>query len=483
MKNANFFANINIFPYLCTQICTNMHFISCILLSISILMDSPLTKEANISILIKDLDSQAVIDEYRSQNVVPPASVMKVMTTAAMLEVYGPDFQFTTTLEYTGTIENGVLDGDLIVRGGCDPSLGDLKKGQRFYSQWIQAIRKAGIKTIHGDIIADMSLLDAEAQNPGWLMEDAGNYYAPGVFALNYMSNTLNVVLTSGPIGSVAKVIRTEPLYEGLNIINHVRCTEITYDGAFVYGLPYSNERYITGSVPSNQGQFGVKSDIPNPGLLLVRHLKQRLNEVGIEVTGEADYRAESFANRGRVLIYEHQSEPLKNLIAHTNINSDNLYAEAMFRYMGLAYGKPGTIHNSTEVLRSFWHRHKVDLSGAIIKDGCGLAPQDAVSAEMFVQVLEYMSKSKHYDDWLNSLPICGKTGTVSGLFRGTSLEGRVWAKSGTIAGTKNYAGYMFLPDGRRWVFAILVNSANGKTRNIQRVIQNYLLDVYKANR
>lgn len=454
-----------------------------IILTISLLTGSSVTKEANISVQIKDLDSQTVIEEYRAQNVVPPASVMKTLTTAAMLEIYGPDFTFTTTLEHTGEVRDNVLYGDLIVRGGCDPSLGNLKEGQRFFSKWIQAIRSAGIKKIEGDLIADMSLLDAEAQNPGWLMEDAGNYYAPGVFSLNYMSNTMNVVLRSGPIGSVAEVIRTEPRYEDLRIINHVRCTEITYDGAFVYGLPYSNERYITGSVPSNQGQFGVKSDIPNPGLLLMRHLKTRLEEVGIEVTGEATYRAEKFNIGSRTLIYEHQSDPVKDLIAHTNIYSDNLYAEAMFRYMGLAYGHPGTIHNSCEVLRAFWQRRKIDLSGAIIKDGCGLAPQDAISAQMFVQLLEYMSKSNHYEDWLNSLPICGKTGTVSGLFRGTSLEGRVWAKSGTIAGTKNYAGYIFLPDGRRWAFAVLVNSADGKARNIQRVIQNYILDVYNSNR
>ena len=474
---------MQIFPYLCTLIYKNMLSFCSVILSISLLTGNSVTKEANISVQIKDLDSHKIIEEHRPQNVVPPASVMKTLTTAAMLELYGPDFQFTTTLEYTGKIEDEVLHGDLIVRGGCDPSLGDLKKGQRFYNQWIQAVRKAGIKKIDGNIIADMSLLDAEAQNPGWLMEDAANYYAPGVFSLNYMSNTLNIVLKSGPVGSVADVIRTEPLYEDLRVINHVRCTEITYDGAYVYGLPYSNERYISGSVPSNQGQFGVKSDIPNPGLLLVKHFKSRLEGCGIEVSGEATYRPESFSKNGRTLLYEHYSEPLRDLIAHTNIYSDNLYAEAMFRYMGLAYGMPGTVHNSCEFLRAYWQRKKVDLRSAIIKDGCGLAPQDAISAEMFVQLLEYMSKSKYYDDWLHSLPICGKTGTVSGLFRGTALEGRVWAKSGTIAGTKNYAGYIFLPDGRKWAFAILVNSANGKARNIQRVIQDYLLDVYKTHR
>lgn len=460
-----------------------MHIFGSILIAISLLTANHMTEQANISVYIEDAASKTVIEEYRAQNVVPPASVMKVLTTAAMLETYGPSFRFTTTMEHTGTISDGVLHGNLIIRGGGDPSLGDLKKGQQFHYQWIKALRKAGIKKIDGDIIADMSLFDAEAQNPSWLMEDAGNYYAPGVFALNYMSNTMNIVLKSGEIGSVADVIRTEPRVENLRVINHVRCTDITYDGAFVYGLPYSYERYLSGSVPSKQGQFGVKSDIPNPGLLLVEHLKSRLEDAGIDVTGEATYVAENARLGGRTVLYEHQSDSLGALIAHTNIYSDNLYAEAMFRYLGLRYGTPGTIHNSCEVLRSFWQQKKINLNGAIIKDGCGLAPQDAISAKTLVQVLNYMSKSKYYDVWLQSLPICGKTGTVSSLFYGTALEGRVYAKSGTIAGTKNFAGYMFLPDGRKWTFAVLVNSANGKARNMQRVIQTYLLDVYQANK
>ncbi|MCQ2325213.1 MAG: D-alanyl-D-alanine carboxypeptidase, partial [Paludibacteraceae bacterium] len=172
-----------------------MSLISSILLAISILTENQMTDQANISVYIEDAAQQTVVEEYRAENVVPPASVMKLLTTAAMLELYGPSFRFTTFLEHTGSISDGVLHGDLIIRGEGDPSLGDLKKGQQFLYQWIRVLSKAGIKQIDGDIIADMSLFDAEAQNPSWLMEDAGNYYAPGVFAVNYMSNTLNIVL------------------------------------------------------------------------------------------------------------------------------------------------------------------------------------------------------------------------------------------------------------------------------------------------
>ena len=245
-----------------------------------------------MSVLVQNLNTGEVIDEYRSDKVVPPASVMKLLTTAAALEMMGPGYRFPTVLEYTGTIENGVLHGDLYVRGGCDPSLG-WKGRNAFLNQWVKAVKAAGIQRIHGAVIADMTMLDGEAQNPNWLCEDAGNYYAPGIFALNYYGNTMNIVLESGAPGTVARVLKTEPAVSDIRFINHIRCDKITYDGAFVSGLPYSCERYLTGAVPSNLGTFGVKGDLPNPGLLLARHFTAKLREAGVEVYREAVYRAD----------------------------------------------------------------------------------------------------------------------------------------------------------------------------------------------
>ena len=436
-----------------------------------------------MSVLVQNLNTGEVIDSYRPDHVVPPASVMKLLTTGAALETMGPGFRFPTILEYTGAIENGVLHGDLYIKGSCDPSLG-WKGRTAFLDKWLKAIREAGIQKIDGAVIADMTMLDAEAQNPNWLCEDAGNYYAPGIFALNYYGNTMNIVLQSGEPGSVAKVLKTEPAVEDIYFINHIRCDKITYDGAFVSGLPYSRERYLTGAVPSNLGTFGVKGDLPNPGLLLARHLTNRLREAGITVKRDATYIADyNPLTPPRTVIYTHYSEPLSEIIKETNVNSNNLYAEALFRYLGTRYTLPGTIHNSQDLLRDYWRRRGVTIQNAIIKDGCGLAPQDAVSAKTFVQLLTIMSRSENKEAWLASLPISGQSGTLKSLCPQTELEGRIHAKSGTIAGTKNFAGYIDMPNGDTWVFAILINSAPGKAKNVQHVIQQYLLDVYRANK
>ena len=436
-----------------------------------------------MSVLIQNITTGEEIESYRPDHVVPPASVMKLLTTGAALEILGPGFRFPTILEYTGSIQNGVLHGDLYIHGGCDPSLGDQGK-TAFLTQWVKAVREAGIRSIDGAIIADMTMLDGEAQNPNWLCEDAGNYYAPGIFALNYYGNTMNIVLKSGEPGSVATVLGTEPKVEDIQFINRIRCDRIQYDGAFVSGLPYSKERYLTGAVPSNLGTFGVKGDLPNPGLLLARHFTARLREAGIEVKREALYEPDyKGLTPPRKELYTHYSEPLSELLKETNMNSNNLYAEAMFRYLGTRYTLPGTIHNSQDLLKDYWRRRGVNIQNAIVKDGCGLAPQDAVSAKAFVQLLTIMYRSNNADAWMASLPVSGQSGTLKSLCPKTELEGRIHAKSGTIAGTKNFAGYIEAPNGDIWAFAILINSAPGKARNIQTVIQQYLLDVYRAHR
>lgn len=455
-----------------------MHLLSAILLSVNFLTSHPITGQANMSVLVQNMSTGEVIDSYRADKVVPPASVMKLLTAGCALEILGPGYRFPTIIEYSGTIEKGVLQGDLYIRGGCDPSLG-WKGNTAFLDKWVRAVKAAGIQRINGAVVADMTMLDGEAQNPGWLCEDAGNYYAPGIFALNYYGNTMNIVLKSGEPGSIASVVKTEPVVEDVYFINHVRCDKINHDGAFVSGLPYSRERYLTGVVPSNLGTFGVKGDLPNPGLLLARHLTNRLREAGVPVKRDATYIADyNPLTPARTELYTHYSAPLSEIIQETNVNSNNLYAEALFRYLGTRYTLPGSIHNSQDLLRDFWRRRGVTIQNAIIKDGCGLAPQDAVSAKTFVQLLTIMARSKNKEAWFASLPVSGQTGTLKTLCPKTALEGRIHAKSGTIAGTKNFAGYIDMPNGDTWVFAILINSAPGKAKNIQTVIQQYLLDV-----
>ncbi len=450
--------------------------------SVNIFLKDKHTRYANIGVYIKDLRSGEEIDAYRKSNAITPASVMKVLTTATALEIMGEDSCLQTVLEYTGKIHDGILKGSLYIHGYGDPTLGGSKQGQTFFQHWIKAVRDAGIHTIEGDIIADMSYFDGDALNPAWLWEDAGNYYAPGIYALAYMDNTMNVILRSDALGSIAKVLYTVPNVPGIEFENHIRCTQIQSDGAYIHGMPYNFKRYLVGVIPSNHGQFGVKGDLPNPGLLLAQHFTNRLRQAGIQVNGKATYLSERDL-LPRTKLYIHQSMPLSDIVFQTNQHSINLYAEMLYRLLGARLNTPCNLRNAEKMVRNYWRNRGVNLMGATIKDGCGLAPQSAISPESLVDILTYMQASSNRDAFYESLPVSGRSGTLRSLLVGTELEGRVHAKSGTIAGTKNYAGYIELPDGGRWVFAVMVSSAIGKSTEIKTVIERYLLDVYRRNR
>ncbi len=445
-------------------------------------VEHPYIQNANVSLQIYNLQTGEILAEHRPKNVIPPASTMKLITSASAMELLGPDFRFSTFIETDGTIQDGVLQGNIYVRGTGDPSLGSQRVGDRnFLYKWARALRQHGIRQINGKVIADVSYFDGDAVNPQWIWEDIGNYYAPGIFALSYLDNTMNVQLRSAAIGSVAEVIKTLPHVPGIEFENHIRCTEITYDGAFVHGVPYSNKRYLVGSVPSNRGVFGVRGDLPNPGLLLAQHFTDVLRESNITIALEADYITESQYPK-RTLLYEHHSEPLLELLKEVNQESNNLYAEQIFRYLGHKLGLPCTINNSILIEKQCWQNRGINLQQTFIMDGCGLAPQDAVSAATFVQILSYMYKSQNYEAFLQTLPVAGENGTLRGFCRETPLQGNVQAKSGTTSRIKSYAGYFTLPNGDKAAFAVLVNNANAKSRVVQRMIAQLLQDVYRAN-
>ena len=287
-----------------------------------------------MGVLICDYHSGDTIDSYRASSVIPPASTMKLLTTATAVEMWGGDYRIETPITYDGYIQDGVLHGNLYIEGRGDPTFGSRYVGsQNFMYRWARDLRQAGIKRITGDVVGDASYFDGDALNPSWLWEDAGNYYAPGIFALSYLDNTMNIVLQSGPVGSIATVLNTTPQVPEVEFENHIRCTHISYDGAFVHGVPYSNRRYLVGSVPSNRQTFGVKGDLPNPPLILARDLVKVLNASGIAVLGKASYLSEKPMNSApRTLLFSYQSEPLAEIIRHTNHESDNLYAEMLFR-------------------------------------------------------------------------------------------------------------------------------------------------------
>ena len=440
--------------------------------------NNPVLENANISLMVKELESNKVLYQFRSNNVTIPASTLKLVTTATALEMLGPSFCFQTKLEIDGTLNaDGTLHGNLYILGGGDPTLGSEYIGdQNFLPTWVEIVKKAGIKKINGQIIADGSLYDEEGVNPKWTWEDIGNYYAAGSYGISYLDNTYKLVLKSGFIGTVPEIIRSEPEIASLTFDNHLISSTIAFDSAYFYGAPRSNFRSIRGEIPANRIEFVIKGDIPNPGLLLAEHFQYKLAEAGINVS---QLPSDILKNgTKRKLIFVNNSPQLKDIIAQTNIHSINGFAEEIFRYLALNSNPVATSKGAITEVRSFWKSKNLPINQLFMYDGCGLSPVDAVSANFLVELLSYMgTKSANKEEFYKSLPVSGVDGTLKNFLSNTPLKGKVHAKSGTISGVKSYAGYIER-NKKRYVFAILVNHANGSAKEVTKKIEDFLLKV-----
>jgi D-alanyl-D-alanine carboxypeptidase/D-alanyl-D-alanine-endopeptidase (penicillin-binding protein 4) len=442
---------------------------------LDILIKNSLLENANISLLVKDLNTNQTLYQYCPKNSLTPASTMKLVTTATALEMLGPDFCFKTTLAIDGKItKDSILQGNLYIHGSGDPTIGSEKTGDAYFlTKWVQAVKAAGINKINGQIIADASAFDDEGVNPHWTWEDIGNYYAAGAYGIAYKDNTCRVVLHSGNEDTTPEILRTMPEIKGLTFENYLKSTKINYDSAYFYGAPHSNLRIIRGEIPANKTEFIVKCDIPNPGLLLAEHFQLKLIQSGVSVSQKPTDIVPYFYNSK--VIYTHLSPTLSQIITETNIHSNNLYAEQVFRYLGFS-GK-STSNQAIKNIRSFWKLKGLPVEELFQLDGCGLSPSDAVSAEFLVDLLIFMNKSPNKDVFFNSLPVAGESGTLSNFLKNTDLKGKVHAKSGTITRVKSFAGYLDA-NNKKIVFALLINNANGGSKEVTRKIEEFLLQL-----
>lgn len=436
-------------------------------------------KRANLSLMVKDLSSDKIIVQHRANKNTIPASTTKIVTTATALEVLGPDFTFETKLQYDGLLNNGVLNGNIYILGGGDPTLGSAYIGDSlFLEKWIEAIKATGIKKIIGAVVADASLYNNEGIAPKWSWEDMGNYYAAGVYGISIYDNTCRVYFKSGAIGSTPTIVRTQPVIPGLNFNLFLKAANTNDDNAYFYGAPFSNERSVYGTIPANKNEFVSKADIPNPPLYAAQVLTQKLKESGIEISLQASNVITSM--KMRTTIHTLKSPSLREIISIINHKSNNHYSEQLFRYLSLQQSKVANTNDAIQFVNDFWKKQDIDNNGLIMFDGCGLSPNNAISAEFLVNILSYeQQKGKYKDDFIASLPVAGESGTIKNLLKGTKLAGKVKAKSGSIHGVQCFAGYIEW-NNKTYAFAVLVNNYTGTRSNTVKEIEKLLLSVTK---
>ncbi|MCX6327442.1 MAG: D-alanyl-D-alanine carboxypeptidase/D-alanyl-D-alanine-endopeptidase [Bacteroidia bacterium] len=443
---------------------------------------------ASVSLCVADAENGEVVMEHNSGKSLIPASVMKLITSAAALELLGPQYTFKTIIGYTGSLNkhSGRLTGNIVIQGGGDPALGSKYFSdhyQDFLSSWVTEIKKLGIKKIAGRVITDDSYYDFLPVPAKWLWEDAGNYYGAGVYGLSVFDNTYEIHLKRSP-DSTCLVINEFVPYECRFEFSNWLIASGTSDKGYVFAAPYSNNGWLAGTIPVSSEDFILKASISDPPLLIAKMIDERLEAEGISVSKDpATIRLEQKSlAEGVIPISETTSPPLADIIQVLNHESVNLYAEHLIKELGKKYKNTGSTAAGVEVVKDFLSSAGVKTDGMFIEDGSGLSPLNAINTRELVNLLIYMkSRGKYFPDYYSSLPYAGQEGTLKNYFIDPVFDARLKAKSGSMTRVQNYAGYISTVSGKKMIFSININNYTGPSQNvisgIEKIIKEIILN------
>ena len=456
-------------------------------LAVQSFLRDPQLKNASFGFYVIDLKTGKAVATYDPDRSLVPASTQKLVTTATALDMLGPNYRAKTLLEYDGYIDSMcVLQGNVYLKGGGDPALAGStfkKRYEHLLLEWADAIQQLGVDSIAGAVIGDASIFDHDMIPATWIWGDMGNYYGAGPCGLTWRDNKVVHSFSSGPEkGDLTHVDCTFPYIPGYQVQNSVKAANNKRDLAFFYGAPYSDFRYVEGTIPANKEEFMVTGSMPDPALLAAWELEGKLWELGIPVGGKATtvrhlQMAGTYEKVERTEVDKIYSPALSSLVKQTNLYSVNLYAEHILNFVALKrYGR-GSTTSGTNAVVDFWTKKGMDVEGFHPNDGSGLSRFNAVTARQLVFVLQYMkTKSKQYKTFYASLPVAGKSGTLKSIGRNTAASGRVHAKSGTMSRIKSYAGYVSTVNDKELAFAMVLNNCNCSGSEVKKKLEKLMV-------
>jgi D-alanyl-D-alanine carboxypeptidase/D-alanyl-D-alanine-endopeptidase (penicillin-binding protein 4) len=386
-----------------------------------------------------------------------PASVMKLITAAVALQELPPGTRFRTRLLSDGRIEGNRLMGDLVLKGGGDPS---------FVSEtlWVlvSEFSRTGIREIQGDIVVDDSFFDSVRIDPGRDVDRVDLPYDAPVGAMSFNWNSVAIFIRPGErVGEPARVM-TDPASDYMLVRGEIKTVPGRVgadrirlnrhdDPAF-----FGNILDVGGSYGQQSGEFVTYRNITRPDLWSGANLALYLRYLGIRVTGKV--RAGLASDRARLLA-QAEGRPVEQIVVDMNKVSSNYIAEMLTKSISAHRDAPGTMQGGLAVMRDYLDLLDVKSQEYALNSPSGLSRSSRLSANALVSVLQDMGNNFQFEtEFMASLPIAGVDGTLRKRMRKSAARGWVRAKTGYIDGAITLAGYAGREDGGRVSFAFLYN-------------------------
>lgn len=436
---------------------------------LSTIFNAPVMARGVWGVDIRSVDSGQILFRHNADRLMMPASNMKILTLAAAAQALGWDHRFITSLETAAPIENGVVRGDVTVRGNGDPTIGARdNRAVVVFEQWARALREAGITTIEGRVIGDDQAFDDDGVGPGWSWDYLEAGYAAPIGALQYNENTAELTIAPGAATGDPAIVVLAP-GTGLSVLN--RSTTIAAAEGGRRGSINVRRRIdrpeieITGTVVSGAAPARRTVAVLNPTLYFARAVKDALASRGIEVCGDAvdgdDIAAElvTSASAERRVLARTESPTLREIATVLMKVSQNQYAETLLKAIATKNGGIGTTDAGRAAAVETFSSWNIPRDAYVMSDGSGLSRYNYVAPSMVTSVLQRMhSDPVHREPFLTTLPIAGKDGTISTRMRKTRAAENAIAKTGSIANVRSLSGFVKTRDGETLVFSIIAN-------------------------
>lgn len=434
------------------------------------------TPNAHWAISVRD-DKGHEIASFNSEKLMVPASNMKLVTSAAILEELGPNFKYVTNIYGTGKLIGRTWVGDLHIAASGDPSInGDFYDDDDLYvfKRYAEQLREAGIDSIKGNVFGNTSVFDGQHLPPDWDWYDLPFYYAAEVGPLSFNSNTVFLeVDTNGKPGTMPGITWFPFNTDYVTFINNQRITAkgTSYRESY-RRMPGSNVITLGSRLP--QGYVETEAlTVSNPTMYFLDTFVKFLSYegFGMDVRIHEDPFPREWNSSEYKLLASHESRPLAELLQKVNKDSDNLYAEMMLKTLAhQRKGGAGSIRTGEIAANERFSIMKLDTNFVSFRDGSGLASTNLVSTGFLSGLLHAMTQSPNFAHYDSSMTIAGVDGTFRNRLRGTPLEGNLRGKSGTISRTRAFSGYVKTKSGKLVSFSMIANNFRVPARDIDRV-------------
>ncbi len=421
-------------------------------------------KNARVSVMVRSLEDGAIVFSRDPDELLNPASNVKLFTAATAISRLGPEYRFETEFLVDQEFKDGKAK-TLYIRGRGDPSINT----DRLYGM-VSELMHAGLKEV-GDIVVDDSWFDGERSAPGFDQEYGDKAYLAPTGALSLNWNTVGVYLRPAESPGGKASIEIEPPSDYFVVEGDVT-TGTKTQRRFTVTSTVDKDRVrqkieANGVVPTDKGVWSAWKKIDQPALYFGFTTKALLLQRGIKVKGKL---RGGLVPYGQKLLYTSQSDTLDIVLKKLNKHSSNFIAEQLIKTLGAeGRGVPGSHAKGIDVVEDFLEREVGIPRGTyVMKNGSGLNDANRFSAAQTTRLLVYMmDKFQVMPEFISSVGIAGKDGTLKYRFEGTDAAGKLRAKTGTLETVSALSGYVESVGKERFVFSIMVNDFTGRAGTV----------------